>query len=158
MIPSPINYSIHIIQFCEAVDKGKEIRAVFCDISKAFDRVWHKGLVYKLRCMGCSYRIVNWFASFFYLSVDNVFLLMVNHQTGSTFWLGSHKDRFLVLFYFSFTYMIYSITLDVLSACLLIIQVCISLWTVPFNRPFFLTLICKLYLTGLLLGLSLVIT
>ena len=25
--------------FCEAVDSGKEVRAVFCDISKAFDRV-----------------------------------------------------------------------------------------------------------------------
>ena len=48
---------------CEAVDKGKEIRAVFCDISKAFDRVWHKGLLCKLRCMGCSNRIINWFAS-----------------------------------------------------------------------------------------------
>ena len=35
--------------FCEAVDNGKEVRAVFCDISKAFDRVWHKGLLHKLR-------------------------------------------------------------------------------------------------------------
>ena len=25
--------------FCEAVDSGKEVRVVFCDISKAFDRV-----------------------------------------------------------------------------------------------------------------------
>ena len=25
--------------FCEAVDNGKEVRVVFCDISKAFDRV-----------------------------------------------------------------------------------------------------------------------
>ena len=24
----------------------------FFDISKAFDRVWHKGLSYKLKCMG----------------------------------------------------------------------------------------------------------
>ena len=40
------------------------MRAVFCDITKAFDRVRHKGLLYKLRCMGCSNRIVNWFASY----------------------------------------------------------------------------------------------
>ena len=26
-------------QFCKAVDNGKEVRAVFCDISKAFNRV-----------------------------------------------------------------------------------------------------------------------
>ena len=34
--------------FCQAVDRGKEIRVVFCDIRKAFDRVWHRGLLYKL--------------------------------------------------------------------------------------------------------------
>lgn len=32
--------------FCKVLDDGKEVRAAFCDISKAFDRVWHKGLVY----------------------------------------------------------------------------------------------------------------
>ena len=26
--------------FCKSLDEGKEVRAVFCDISKAFDRVW----------------------------------------------------------------------------------------------------------------------
>ena len=29
--------------FCRALDEGKEVRVVFCDISKAFDRVWHRG-------------------------------------------------------------------------------------------------------------------
>ena len=37
---------------CEAFDSKKEARIVFCDISKAFDRVWHDGVVYKLRRMG----------------------------------------------------------------------------------------------------------
>ena len=36
-------------KFCEAIDSGKEIRAVFCDISKVFDTVWHKGLLQKLK-------------------------------------------------------------------------------------------------------------
>ena len=31
--------------FCQALDVGKEVRVVFCDISKAFDRVWHAGLL-----------------------------------------------------------------------------------------------------------------
>ena len=30
--------------FCRALDDGKEVRVVFCDTSKAFDRVWHRGL------------------------------------------------------------------------------------------------------------------
>ena len=32
------------ILFGKALDSGKEVQVVFCDISKAFDRVWHKGL------------------------------------------------------------------------------------------------------------------
>ena len=33
---------------------SKETRAVFLDLSKAFDRVWHEGLIHKLRCNGVS--------------------------------------------------------------------------------------------------------
>ena len=50
--------------FCEAVDKDKEVRAVFCDISKAFDRVWHKGLLHKLHGIGCSGKVMSCFSSY----------------------------------------------------------------------------------------------
>ena len=50
--------------FCEAVAKGKEVRAVFCDIRKAFDRVWHKGLLHKMSGIGCSDNVLKWFASY----------------------------------------------------------------------------------------------
>ena len=40
------------------------MRAVFCDISKAFDRVWHKGLLHKLQGIGCSEKILLWFSSY----------------------------------------------------------------------------------------------
>ena len=33
-------------------DDGLEVRGVFLDISKAFDKVWHKGLIYKLKQNG----------------------------------------------------------------------------------------------------------
>ena len=35
-------------EFFSEFDKGFEICAVFLDFSKAFDKVWHKGLIYKL--------------------------------------------------------------------------------------------------------------
>ena len=46
------------------MDEGKEVKAVFCDISKAFDRVWHRGLLFKLRRIGVVGRLLNWFASY----------------------------------------------------------------------------------------------
>ena len=33
-------------------DNGLEVRGVFLDISKAFDKVWHDGLIYKLKQNG----------------------------------------------------------------------------------------------------------
>ena len=32
----------------ESLDPGLEVRTVFLDISKAFDKVWHKGAIFKL--------------------------------------------------------------------------------------------------------------
>lgn len=43
-------YIVHLIY--EAFENGKEVRMFFLDISKAFDRVWHKGLIHKLEVVG----------------------------------------------------------------------------------------------------------
>ena len=42
------------------LDKGKDVRFIFCDISKAFDKVWHNGIFYKLRSYGMSDQIIKW--------------------------------------------------------------------------------------------------
>ena len=39
-------------EILSAFDDGHEVRAVFLDISKAFDRVWHEGLLLKLQQTG----------------------------------------------------------------------------------------------------------
>ena len=36
-----------------------EVRSVFLDISKAFDKVWHEGLIYKIKSMGVSGQLLN---------------------------------------------------------------------------------------------------
>jgi hypothetical protein len=44
---SAVNQLLYITnEFGRALDEGKGVRVDFCDISKAFDRVWHKGLLH----------------------------------------------------------------------------------------------------------------
>ena len=62
---STVNQFVDIYNtFCQALDEGKEVRAIFCDISKAFDRVWHKGLIYKLHSVGISGSLLLWFTDY----------------------------------------------------------------------------------------------
>ena len=57
-----------------------EVRSVFLDISKAFDKVWHEGLLYKLKSMGVSGELYNLLEN--YLS-DSFQRVLLNGQTSS---------------------------------------------------------------------------
>ena len=46
-------------EILNAFEKGLEVRGMFLDISKAFDKVWHDGLVFNLRQNGISGDIMN---------------------------------------------------------------------------------------------------
>ena len=39
-------------EVCTALENQNNIQLIFSDISKAFDKVWHKGLVYNLESVG----------------------------------------------------------------------------------------------------------
>ena len=72
---SAINQLINISnEFGRALDNGKEIRVVFCDISKAFDRVWHTGLLFKLKQYGISGNLLNWFENYLSGRIQRVVL------------------------------------------------------------------------------------
>ena len=43
----------------KSFDMGLEVRSVFLDISKAFDKVWHDGIIYKLTQNGISGNLLN---------------------------------------------------------------------------------------------------
>ena len=43
---------------------GKEVHIVFLDISKAFDRVWHAGLLEKLKALGVRNPLLMWIESY----------------------------------------------------------------------------------------------
>ena len=55
-------YMSHLIY--KGLDEGKKIASVFLDISKAFDKVWHEGLLYKLEKIGIRGKLLKWVRSY----------------------------------------------------------------------------------------------
>ena len=51
-------------------DDGLEVRGIFLEISKAFDRIWHKGLLHILKQSGISVKffdpITNFIINYYY--------------------------------------------------------------------------------------------
>ena len=91
--------------FCHSLDQGKEARTVFCDISKAFDRVWHRGLLYKLESAGISGSLLSWFKD--YLNDRNRELyLKVRLLLGYLLRPAYLNDLFKALSFFSYILMI----------------------------------------------------
>ena len=56
---SSITHEIH-----QSFDDGFDVRSVFLDISKAFDKVWHDGLIFKLKQNGISGNLLNLLSNF----------------------------------------------------------------------------------------------
>ena len=46
------------------MDEGLEIRFISFDISKAFDKVWHKGLIFKLKRAGIRGKLLAWLSDY----------------------------------------------------------------------------------------------
>ena len=47
-----------------ALERGKNVSAVFLDLQKALDRVWHHGLLHQLTALGISPRSLAWLTSY----------------------------------------------------------------------------------------------
>jgi hypothetical protein len=48
----------------QGLDDGDEIAMIFLDLSKAYDRVWHTGLLHKLQKIGIRGPLLDWFKSY----------------------------------------------------------------------------------------------
>ena len=71
----------------ESFNKGKRVCGLFFDIAKAFDRVWHKGLIYKMSKMGIPMYIIRLVYSFlgnrtFVVDIDGEISEMYRIETG----------------------------------------------------------------------------
>ena len=64
-LDSTVNQLIHITnQIYKGLDDSKKIAAVFLDVSKAFDRVWHIGLLHKIEKLGIRGKLLRWIESY----------------------------------------------------------------------------------------------
>ena len=57
---------------CQASDNNMFSCIVLCDMSKAFDIVWHKGLLFKLRQNGIEGKLLEWLNSYLNQIKQNV--------------------------------------------------------------------------------------
>ena len=58
----------------QSLDNDLETRGVFLDMSKAFDKVWHEGLLFKLKQNGISGNLLNVITDFLYQRKQRVVL------------------------------------------------------------------------------------
>ena len=62
---STINRLISLIHSIHTgLDEREDIILVLLDISKAFDKVWHPGLLFKLQQLGVAQNLLRWFESY----------------------------------------------------------------------------------------------
>ena len=62
---SCINHLLSIThEIYSSFDDGFEVRSVFLDISKTFDKVWHEGIIFKLKQKGISDDLLNILSDF----------------------------------------------------------------------------------------------
>ena len=62
---STVNQLIHITQsIYNSLNDGKDVCMVFLDVSKAFDKVYHDGLLFKLKQMGVCGNLLDWIRSY----------------------------------------------------------------------------------------------
>ena len=65
---------------CKSFDCGYEVRDVFLDVSKAFDKVWHDGIILKLEQNGISGKLHKLLHDFF---VNRKQMVVLNGQVSS---------------------------------------------------------------------------
>ena len=98
------------------INDREEARVVCLDISKAFDRVWHSGLLVKLRALGFAGKLLHWLAD--YLRGRSMKVIL-NGKSSSTKFINAGVPQGSILGPLLFVIFIDDITLDISSASVL---------------------------------------
>ena len=106
-------------RIARAFNRSGATRAVALDISKAFDRVWHAGLLHKLKSYGISGQIFGLISSF--LSNRRLLFWMENLHKNIQLMLVFLKGLFLVLHFSYYTLMTFLTMLSVILLSMLMI-------------------------------------
>ena len=109
---------------CQNLNERLSTILIFCDISKAFDRAWHEGLIKKLKSYGISGDLLIWFKN--YLSGRRQFAF-VNNQILVLSKEVYPKDLCLSLYYLYYILMTLQITQAIWRDCLLTTPHCHTL-------------------------------
>ena len=116
-------------QIYKYFDDGHEVRSVFLDISEAFDKVWHKGLMFKLKQNGISGNLLSTLADFLNFRKQRVVL---NGQLSSWSNIESGVPQGSVLGPFSFLIFLNDLS-EVLTANVRLFADDVSLFSVIEN-------------------------
>ena len=65
---------VHKINSSFDCDPTIDVSVVFLDISKAFDKVWHEGILFKLKTYGLNGEVLTWLANYFHKCYKRVLL------------------------------------------------------------------------------------
>ena len=112
---SAINRLLIILdQIYRGIDSHKEVLMILLDISKAFDRVWHSGLLFKLKQYGIQEPLLSWFRSYLYNRSQKV---VVNGQQSDSKFLHSGVPQGSILGPLFFLIYINDMSNDLKSSC-----------------------------------------
>ena len=114
---STVNQLLYLVhKTYEALEHGNEVRMIYLDISKAFDRVWHDGLLFKLKSIGIRDPLLAWLKS--YLS-DRKQRVIIDGQSSEWTSVKAGVHQGSVLGPLLFLIYINDITQNIKSECLL---------------------------------------
>ena len=65
---------VHEINSSFDCDPTIDVSVVFLDISKTFDKVWHEGILFKLKTYGVNGEVLNWLTNYLHKRYGRVLL------------------------------------------------------------------------------------